>query len=175
MATVKKQEAQEQEVDLVSPQKRLFEADKIIKNHMMVSLGFGIVPLPIVDLVGLMGTQLNMLRNLSALYGQNFTKEWGKKSIASLVGGGVSVPVAMGLSSLMKSIPVIGQTSGVISMATMGAGTTYAIGKVFVQHFESGGTFLTFDPMKVREYFEEELKKGKDLAKNMKETPKATA
>ena len=27
------------------------------------------------------------------------------------------------------------------------------MGKVFIQHFESGGTFLDFDPDKVRSYF----------------------
>jgi len=38
------------------------------------------------------------------------------------------------------------------------------VGKVFVQHFESGGTFLSFDPEKVRSHFEEELKMGKAVA-----------
>jgi uncharacterized protein (DUF697 family) len=156
-------------------EERVLEAQNIIKNHMMVALGFGVVPLPVVDLIGLTGTQLNMLKSLSDLYGQEFKKDWGKKSIASLLGGGLSVPVAIGLSSLIKSIPVIGQTAGVISMATTGAGLTYAIGKVFVQHFESGGTFLTFDPAQVREHFKLEIEAGKDLAKNIEKTEKATA
>ena len=186
MATIKKDaepvqedviesEATTEEVTPLSPEERVEEAQKIIKNHMMVALGFGVVPIPVVDLIGLTGTQLNMLKSLSDLYGQKFTKDWGKKSIVSLVGGGLSVPVAMGLSSLIKSIPVIGQTAGVISMATTGAGLTYAIGKVFVQHFESGGTFLTFDPAQVREYFKSEIEAGKDMAKNMEKTEKVKA
>ena len=158
-----------------TPEERVLEAQNIIKNHMMVALGFGVVPVPIVDLIGLTGTQLSMLKSLSDLYGQKFTKDWGKKSIASLIGGGISIPVAMGLSSLIKTIPIIGQTSGAISMATTGSAVTYAIGKVFVQHFESGGTFLTFDPAKVREHFESEIEAGKDIAKNIEKTEKAKA
>ena len=33
------------------------------------------------------------------------------------------------------------------------AGAAYAVGKVFIQHFASGGTFLTFDPEKVRAHY----------------------
>jgi hypothetical protein len=38
--------------------------------------------------------------------------------------------------------------------------STYAVGRVFIQHFESGGTFLDFDPDKVRAHFEAEFKKA---------------
>ena len=173
--TTKEEEVVTKEITTLNPEERVLAAQNIIKNHMMVALGFGVVPIPVVDLIGLTGTQLNMLKSLSDLYGQEFRKDWGKKSIASLLGGGLSVPVAMGLSSLIKSIPIVGQTAGVISMATTGAGITYAIGKVFVQHFESGGTFLTFDPAQVREHFKSEIEAGKDMAKNIEKTEKATA
>ena len=45
--------------------------------------------------------------------------------------------------------------------------TTYAIGKSFMMHFESGGTFLDFDPAKVRAYFRQEFEKGQKLASEM--------
>jgi len=50
---------------------------------------------------------------------------------------------------------------------TAGA-VTYAVGKVFHQHFASGGTFLSFDPDKVRDYYAEMLREGKTVAANMK-------
>ncbi|MEZ5671856.1 MAG: hypothetical protein R3E08_05540 [Thiotrichaceae bacterium] len=49
----------------------------------------------------------------------------------------------------------------------MGGAATYAIDKVFVQHFESGGTFLDFDPEAVREHFAAEFAKGKDVAASL--------
>ena len=48
-------------------------------------------------------------------------------------------------------------------MPVINGATTYAVGKVFTQHFESGGTFLTFDAAKVREYFETQFKEGKSF------------
>jgi hypothetical protein len=40
-----------------------------------------------------------------------------------------------------------------IAQPTLSSACTYAVGKVFIQHFSSGGTFLTFSPARVREYF----------------------
>lgn len=165
----------EKEMIPLTPEERTLKSENIIKDHMMISLGFGAIPIPAVDLIGITGSQLNMLKNLSSLYNQEFTKDLGKKSIASLVGGGLSVPIAMGIFSLIKSIPLVGQTAGSISMGASGASLTYAVGKVFVQHFESGGTFLTFDSEKVREYFKSELEKGKNIVEKIKKRPEASA
>lgn len=152
-----------------TPEEKLVSAKEIVKNHMLISAGFGAVPVPMVDLIGLTGTQLNMLKELSAVYGESFTHEIAKKSIVSLAGGTLSVPLSAGLSSLIKSIPVIGQTAGVISVATIGAAATYAVGEVFIKHFQSGGTFMTFDATNFKEYFKEKFSKGKDVVEEIKE------
>ena len=151
---------------------RAKEVDEIIKNHMIASAGFGVIPVPIVDLIGLTATQLNMLRKLSTLYGKEFKEGIAKKSIMSLLGGGLSLPVAMGLFSLIKSVPLIGQTAGVIALGTTGAASTYAIGRIFVKHFESGGDFLSFSSKEVKKDFEEELDKGKETATNIEKEKK---
>jgi hypothetical protein len=46
-------------------------------------------------------------------------------------------------------------------MATLGGASTYAIGRVFKQHFEKSGTLEDFDPEKVEGELKAELKKGK--------------
>ena len=46
-------------------------------------------------------------------------------------------------------------------MPAAAGASTYAVGQVFIQHFESGGTFLDFDPDKVKAYFAEQVEKGK--------------
>jgi hypothetical protein len=43
---------------------------------------------------------------------------------------------------------------------------------VFVQHFESGGTFLDLDPAKVKAYFSEQFERGKKVVADLK--PKST-
>ncbi len=153
--------------EVIDAKKREAEASSIIKTHMMVSIGFGAVPIPVVDLIGLTGTQLNMLRKLSALYGHTFSEELAKKAIASLLGAGLTLPIAMGLSSLVKMVPIIGQTAGIVSLATTGAASTYAMGRVFIKHFESGGDFLSFSSKKAKDEFEEELQNGKNEAADL--------
>ena len=37
-------------------------------------------------------------------------------------------------------------------MPVLSAGATFAIGKAFIQHFESGGTLLDFNPPDYREF-----------------------
>ena len=69
--------------------------------------------------------------------------------------------MAPGLASLIKVIPLIGQTTGVLTMSVVGGASTYAVGKIFIQHFEAGGTFLDFNPEKVKDYFAELYEKGK--------------
>jgi hypothetical protein len=38
---------------------------------------------------------------------------------------------------------------------------SWALGNTFIQHFESGGTFLNFDSDKVKGYFHAQLEEGK--------------
>ena len=57
-------------------------------------------------------------------------------------------------------IPLFGIFS-FAAMPTLNAAISYAVGKVFIQHFESGGTFLDFDPKKVRAYFEDQFREGR--------------
>jgi uncharacterized protein (DUF697 family) len=133
-------------------------AEKIIQKNMWWSAGFGILPLPGVDLIGLTTVQIVMLRSLCDLYEVPFSREWGKQTVSALVGGFAP--------SYAKGIPGIGTLVGVVTGPIFYAASTYAIGKVFTQHFESGGTLLSFDPAKMKEYFREYFEAGKKLARS---------
>jgi uncharacterized protein (DUF697 family) len=86
----------------------------------------------------------------------------GKSVIASLTGGVAATGVGKGmLVSLAKGIPFVGPVLGAAAMPAVAGASTYAVGQVFIQHFESGGTFLDFDPDKVKAYFAEQFDKGK--------------
>jgi uncharacterized protein (DUF697 family) len=139
-------------------------SDRIVRNHMIASMGVGLVPVPMLDLVGITGVQLNMLRKLASVYEVPFLDHKVKNILASLIGGGSTLPIAATLFSLVKAIPIVGTSIGAVSMPVTAGATTYAVGKVFQQHFASGGTFLTFDPNKVKEYYARMFKKGKEVA-----------
>lgn len=142
--------------------------EKLARNHILASMGVGLIPVPLVDLVALIGVQLDMTRKLSAEYEIPFRQDIGKSIISSLMGG--FLPVAFGgtLASIIKFIPLIGQTTGAVTMPVISGASTYAIYKVFVQHFESGGTFLDLNPSKVKVYFSEQFNDGKKVATDLK-------
>lgn len=143
------------------------DGTKVIRNHVAVSMAVGLIPIPMADLVGITAVQLNMLRKLAKIYEVPFTQHKVKSILTALIGGGGSLPVAEGFASLIKFVPVVGATVGAVSMPITAGAVTYAVGRVFLQHFASGGTFLTFDPEKVRDYYAEMFKEGKTAAANM--------
>ncbi len=147
------------------------DLDKIIRHHVYYAMGVSLIPVPLVDFAGLTGIQLNLVRKLAKAYNVPFFKDSVKNILSSLVGGALPLAMATPLaSSVAKFIPMMGQTAGVVTMPILGGATTYALGKVFVQHFASGGTFLTFDPEKVKSFYNEMLKEGQTVADDIKKS-----
>ncbi len=143
--------------------------DKTLRNHIIGAMGVGLIPMPVVDLVALIGIQLNMLRKLAKAYDIPFSKDKGKNILASLIGGVLPLPLAATFYSLVKSVPFLGQTAGAVAMPLLAGAITYAVGKVFTQHFATGGNFLDFDPDKVRDYYEEMFEEGQKVAADIKD------
>ena len=134
-------------------------AEQSIKKHMLAAVAVGVTPLPWVELAALTGLQLNLLRCLAKIYAVEFSTQIGKSAIGALVGSDLSVALSV---SLVKALPGPGWVVGAASVALLGAASTYALGKVFVQHFESGSTFLTFDPAQVKAYYAQQYEQGKE-------------
>ena len=152
----------------MTPEERKEWTERVIKNYAYGSLAVGLVPIPLIDLVALTALQLKLIHRLSTFYGVPFSEERGKKIIASLVGASVPLGLTRAACSIFKIIPFIGLTASVVAMSGLSAASTYAIGKVFVKHFESGGTFLNLDPTKVKDYYQEQFNKGKTVVVDKK-------
>jgi uncharacterized protein (DUF697 family) len=134
-------------------------ATKLVDRFALWSGAAGLIPIPVVDAVAVGGVQLQMLRKLSQVYDVAFSENRGKAIIASLAGSAIPATSGIGAASLLKSIPVVGTAISSVVMPTLSAGFTYAIGKVFIQHFSSGGTLLDFNPPDYREF----IKSQKEL------------
>jgi uncharacterized protein (DUF697 family) len=159
-------ESAETKVDATEGREERLE--KISRHHILASMGVGLIPVPCVDMVALAGIQLDLIRKMAAEYAIPFRQDLGKSIIASLMGGFLPITLGFTAASMIKFIPLIGMTTGVVVMPVISGASTYAIYKVFVQHFESGGTFLDLDPSKVKTYFAEQFAKGKKVVMNMK-------
>ena len=138
-------------------------ANSIIKNHMIWSMGAGFIPVPIADFFAVTAIQLDMIRQLCKVYSIDFKETEGKAIITALTGSGLA---RIGARAV-KFIPGIGSAIGGLTLAVLSGGSTYAIGEVFKKHFETGGTFLDFDPERLKKYYDEKFEKGKNMAKNM--------
>lgn len=149
----------------VTNSERCNEALHTIKNHTMAAMGVGILPAPGLDLLALTGIQLDLLRKLSALYGSSFSQETGKKILSALLGSYLPLAVAAPVASVLKFIPGVGIAAGALAQSVTAGATTYAVGKLFVEHFESGGTFLDFEPSKWKSKLRHQVQEGKDFIK----------
>lgn len=139
-------------------------ANSIIKNHMIWSMGAGFIPVPIADFFAVSAIQLDMIRQLCKLYDVDFKETEGKAVITSLTGAGIA---RLGARAI-KFIPGVGSVLGGVTLAVLSGGSTYALGEVFKKHFETGGTFLDFDPSRLKKYYDEKFEKGKEMARDIK-------
>lgn len=143
---------------------RTESAHSIIKNHMIWSMGAGFIPVPIADLFAVSAIQLDMIRQLCKVYEIDFKQTEGKAIITALTGSGLA---RLGARAV-KFIPGVGSILGGITMAVLSGASTYALGEVFKKHFETGGTFLDFDPERLRKYYNEKFEKGKEVAEELR-------
>lgn len=141
-------------------QDRTETANGIVRKYQLVALGVGLIPISYLDMAALAALQLKMLSDLAKVYDMKFSQNLGKQGIAALLSGAGIAPV----NHLVKMLPVSGWLIGFAGTAIYSSASTYAVGKVFIQHFASGGTFLTFNPEKVKAYYEEQLGAGRQLA-----------
>ena len=157
------QEATDSVTAPLTDEQRDEQASQLVDRFSLWSGGAGLIPIPIVDIAAVGGVQLQMLRKLSEIYGVPFTDTTGKSVIASLAGSilpaSAANTAAMSVGSLIKGIPLVGTTVGVLIMPALSAGATYIIGKVFIQHFASGGTLLDFNPPDYREFIKAQREK----------------
>lgn len=147
---------------------RKIRSDLAISNHVTIALGAGFIPVPFVDFAAVTGVQVDLLYKLCKVYGVSFSKEAARSVITSLVGASIPSVSATFLASALKLIPGVGTVAGMFITPVVSGVTTYAVGKVFVEHLESGGTLLSFDSNKMRAHFEKAMAEGKKVVTKTK-------
>jgi uncharacterized protein (DUF697 family) len=142
-------EVNNEEKDILLTDRR----DNIIRQHVYASAGVGLIPVPLIDVLGSAGVQLNMMKKLSDFYSIEFNQKIAKKILISLCGGIVPTLIAPGVKSLVKCIPVVGVPLAVATTPLLDATSTYAMGRVLTNHFEKGGNFVNFNFEMAKEEF----------------------
>lgn len=167
---VKEQEidipADESNLTTVTSAKREAEAGNIVKNNIITSMAAGLIPIPLLDIFSLINIQFHMIQMLAEHY-ETPADNIKKSLITSLISGVLPVASVLGLGSMIKSLPAIGTLAGSGSVSVASGAVTYAVGQVFIRHFENGGTLEDFDPDSAKAYFREEFNSGKEIARDL--------
>ena len=144
-------------------------AKDLVTKYMWWTMGAGLIPIPFIDLIAVSGVQIKMLKDMSDIYDIEFKENIGKSTVSALLGSVVPNQVAAGsVGSLLKMVPLVGPIVGGLSMSLFSGAATYAIGKIYIQHFEAGGTFLNFNPAEVKDYFKTLFEEGKKVSEDLK-------
>ncbi len=112
---------------------------KIVHNYTLLAGSAGLIPMPFFNQVAVGGLLSKMLYDLSKLYGSSLTKQKNKAIIAAVLGGAHSEWITVYLGdNIEKVLPGLSIISNSIARPFVAAGITYAIGRLFVKHFDSG-------------------------------------
>lgn len=140
-------------------------ADKIVRSHVIWSMGAGLIPVPLFDLAAVTAIQIDLLKQLADLYDADFSQSQGKAFVTALTG---STFAKIG-SSLIKAIPGVGTVLGGLSMSALSGASTYAVGQVIISHLETSNDFLDVDMDAARTAYQDAFAKGKDFVSDLKE------
>lgn len=139
-------------------------AHQHIIGYAMTAAGLG--ALPVVDLVAVSAVQVKLLHSLATLYDQ----VWDKDTITKFFGL-MGVSVASGLlarmlgRSIVKLVPVWGQTVGAVWGASSSGATTYALGKACVYFLSRRKQGLNVDARLLRQVYTDALAQGVAILK----------
>ncbi len=139
------------------------QADDIIRNHAWFSTVPGFTPVPLLDLLGITAIQLDMIKQLCRVYEKPYDEQKGKAIVLSLGGAMLSRIPGYAFRSAFKAIPLVGWALGGVSLAAFAAAGTYAVGEVFKEHFDQGGTLHDLNPESLRKFYREKWKEGKRM------------
>lgn len=142
--------------------------NQVIREHVNYSMVLAALPIPFVDLAGVMMIQLNMVRKLTEIFQVGFDKEIVKSVIYSILTSSLSRAGGQLVASLLKTIPVVGTLLGIGTQVILSGASTYALGKAFEDHFKSGGTVGTMDVSVLSRKFSEFFDAGKRYAQSEK-------
>jgi uncharacterized protein (DUF697 family) len=132
---------------------------------MYLAMGIGLAPLPLLDTLAVGAVQLMLVRKLAIMHGVAFSPGKARVLIASLLGGAGAVSFATGYwFSWVKAVPVVGASVGAATMPVMAGASTWALGMVFLRHFQAGGALADFNPLRQGRAFAAGLAEGKEKA-----------
>lgn len=137
-------------------------AVKTVDRYSKIAAGVGLLPTFVLNFAAVLAVQITMVWKIAKIFNRTDGKNHIRGSIMSLIASVLPSTVGHGIGLAVASIPAVmtGTILGFVLAPAIAYAMTMAVGNVFIMHFESGGTLLTFDPNEFREHFYREFKKA---------------
>jgi len=129
--------------DMYAARRRLL-AGRIVERHAAYSAVGGVIPIPIANVASITAIIVRMVKRLSGLYGVPFERDRARAIVVGLLGGATPMGLATVTSSTLVYVIPGANLVGLAVSSVAGSACTRGIGKVFVEHFESGATLTDF-------------------------------
>ncbi len=137
----------------------LLQAENIINRHMLWAMAAASFPIHLVDTIGLIFIQNDLIKQLSRLYGFDYDKNVGKTLVSTII----TSSTAKGVSLLFGKNKVVDRFTFVL----LAGAFTYGIGRLFITYFEQGISLIDIDFKKGEELFSDLFDVGKGKAEDI--------
>jgi len=120
--------------------RRRARALRIVDRYAVYSAVGGIVPLPLVNVAGITGLIVRMVKVLADHYGVAFEKDRARAIVVGFVAGVMPSGLGSIASSTLTYLMPHSALAGLAVSSVTAAACTRSIGRIFVEHFENGAT-----------------------------------
>jgi len=151
------------------------EAQLVVRSHVIAGMAVGLVPVPVVDVLGVLGISVRMVNGLCQCYGINFSEGLARTTLIALLPSILPAAISGAGASLLKSLPVVGWVAGATSVSLLSGTVIYALGQLFIRHFEQGGTLEDIDLVFARKQLKSNLSKARQAVQEMRNPTKTAA
>jgi uncharacterized protein (DUF697 family) len=112
----------------------------IVDRHAAYSAMGGLLAVPLANVASVSAIIVRMVKALSKHYGVPFERDRARAIVVGLIGGSVPTGLAAATASTLFLLVPASALAGLAVSAVAAASCTRGIGRVFVEHFESGAT-----------------------------------
>ena len=129
-------------------------AMQIVYRYMAVSAGVALIPIAAVDVIALAGVHVSLIKRLCDHYEVDFSQHAARNILIGVLGS--IIPGTVGSivgRKVLGILPLAAAATGWVLMSASSVVFSYGIGRLFIRHFEAGGTLLNLDPKRMHHVF----------------------
>ena len=141
-------------------------AKQTVKTWSSWAAAAGLVPMPALDLAAIAAVQVKMVYELCKIYDVSYKEEWVQSVVTGVATSSVTVLLSGQVSgTVVRFIPYVGPILSTLIQPTLAFASTYALGQVFIKQFESGQSLGSITVESVRDCYNKQTEKAKQLFK----------